>query len=384
MSDYRDDTVETAVIADDAWGGFKGRMIEDYGYLAAALLVSISVLHTDQATAADAVIDRQVGVIVEQAAAHDEAPGSKRGAQTVTESGAIADRVFHRTRAVLTETAAINDDIRMAAAGLVIESAIASDTATGVLHASGLTRETGRLSDSLVRHANELVAEVAAGSDSVSDRLRARVMLVETATIGDEALSAHAAAGHINETAALSDEAHGLLRAVSLTEEVALADASLVSDEVNGQAWVSEADNWAMSRYAPFGFQAATVVDGVVYLAGPGGLYALDGTAEPIEARLQTGKIDTGGTLSRPLNAYLEYTMDGTASVEVVQTQGGQQEQPWAYPLERGSAAVLTNGRVTFGRGLRGRHFAFALNLSAKQAYINDMAVVIEPGSRRI
>lgn len=384
MSDYRDDTVETAVIGDETWGGFKGRLIEDYGYMAAALFVSIGVLHVEQANATDTVIDRHVGVLVEQAEGVGEAFGAMRVAGTIIERAAIGDRVIDRLRAVLAESALMTGEAVMGATDVIAEVATASATSTGVLHADVTVVESGRLSDALVRHASELVADSAAASESITDRLRARDMLDETATITDETPSAHAAFGHVSEAATLSDEAVGLLRAVSLLEETALADAAIVSDAVVGQAWVSEADNWAMSRYEPFGFEAAAVVEGVVYLAGPDGLFALDGDDEVIAGQLLSGKIDAGDRLARPLNAYLEYTMDGAASMAVMQTQGGEQEQTWSYPLERGSVAVLTNSRIAFGRGLRGRHFTFALNLQAQRAYINDLAVLIEPGSRRI
>lgn len=384
MSDYRDDTVETLTASDEVWGGFKGRLIEDYGYLAAALFVSIGVLHTDQATASDAVVDRPVGMIEEQAGARDEVQGAMRTARLVTDSGVLADRVSHRIGAVLTDTGTLADTLTAAGMSLVVESAAASDAAIGVLHARGTIQETGRVRDVLVRHASGLVEDGAGIEDRATGRLRARVVIEEAAAIADEVPHAHAATGHISEHGTLFDEAAGQLHAISLVEDSAQADAVLVSDEVTGQAWVSEAGNWAMSRYAPFGFEAAAVVDGVVYLAGPDGLYALDGVGEPISGHLRTGKVDAGAFRSRPLYAYLEHTLEGAASVEVALTEDGQQEQAWTFPLEREPAAVLTSGRVPFGRGLRGRHFTFALNLDAKRAYINDMTVLIEPGSRRI
>lgn len=385
MSDYRDDTVETAVIGDEAWGGFRGKLVEDYARIAAAMIVSIGVLHTEQAVASDAVIDRHVGMLVEQAAASDEALGAMHVAgATITESGTVRDRVIDRTRAVLTEAGVLADQITIAAGDLVTETAAVSDTLTGVLHAHTTVHEAGRVSDALVRHLAELVAESATAADSVTDRLRAGGLLVEAAALEDETPGAHAAFGHVAEVAALADEASGLLHAATLIEEAAAADAMIVSDEITGQAWVSEADNWAMSRYAPFGFQAAAAVDGVVYLAGPDGLYALDGEAEPIEARLRTGKVDvSGGSLAKPVAMYLEYALAGEIDVTVGQTQSGALQQ-WTYPLPAKPADELTNGRAPFGRGLRGRHFSFELRMAGTSGYINDATVLVEKTSRRI
>jgi hypothetical protein len=79
----------------------------------------------------------------------------------------------------------------------------------------------------------------------------------------------------------------------------------------------------------------------------------------------------------------LEYSLDGQLSVDVGTTQTGYQ-QTFNYVLRKEPSDYLTNGRVIFGRGLRGRHFEFSVNIQGTTAYINDMVVNITKTKRRI
>lgn len=385
MSDYRDDTLETAVARDVAWGGFRGRVSEDYARIAASLFVAIGVLHADQAAASDETFGRHVGFTVEQAAGSDLATGVMHvAAPPIFEVAQARDRVIDRTRATLEEHATIRDDITVRATDVIREQAMLADATFGTLHARVSVFEVGRIRDILVRHVAEVVADSALASDAFITRMRARGLTVESAALLDEAPSAHAALVHVTESVRLTDETTGLLHAASLIEEGATADATIVSHEVTGQAWVSEAENWAMSRYEPFGFEAAAVVDGVVFVSGPGGFFALDGDTEAIEAHLRTGKVDvSGGNLAKPVAMYVEYELDGAVAVTVGQTQSGALQQ-WTYPLPDRPAAELTNARTQFGRGLRGRHFTFELRLTGASGYINDATLLVEKTGRRI
>ena len=47
-------------------------------------------------------------------------------------------------------------------------------------------------------------------------------------------------------------------------------------------------------------------------------------------------------------------------------------------------ADALTNARAVFGRGLRGRHFAYTLRLKGQRAYINDWSVLTAASKRSI
>ena len=114
------------------------------------------------------------------------------------------------------------------------------------------------------------------------------------------------------------------------------------------------------------------------------GLYALDGTNETIDGALVTGTLDlSGGPLVHPLGAYLEYALaEGSASMTVTTTQGGAPAS-YDYALPAEPADALVSGRIDFGKGLRGRHFAFALRLTGRSAEINDLIVAVATTKRR-
>jgi hypothetical protein len=155
-------------------------------------------------------------------------------------------------------------------------------------------------------------------------------------------------------------------------------------DAVPGMAWTANTETWAMSRYAPYSFTSVVVIDGQLFASGPDGVYALSGGTEQITANIRTAKVDVGkGALAHPLNAYLEYELVGTATMSVSQTQAGAVER-YSYVLPQKAAQELTNGRFTFGRGLRGRHFTFELTMTGQRGYINDLSVLVAPTKRRV
>jgi hypothetical protein len=162
------------------------------------------------------------------------------------------------------------------------------------------------------------------------------------------------------------------------------AEDQMVGEPVRAQAWTANTDSWAMSRYDPVPFTALVVIDGALYGLADDGVFALD-TPTAQAAVLRTAPVDVGqGVLAHPLQAFLEYELEeGAASMEVTTTQSGE-AQTYAYALQPEAAKRLTNGRFVFGRGLRGRHFTFALRLDAKRGHINDLSVNVAPTKRRV
>ena len=183
----------------------------------------------------------------------------------------------------------------------------------------------------------------------------------------------------------LGDEVWGTLRARNVvTDELVLWDEVLQTGDY-GQAWTASTQSWAMSRFAPFTFTSLAVIDDVLYGCNSRGVFALDGDTETMTAELRTGAMDmTGGVLAHPLEAHIEYELRGTATFDVTTTQAGT-PATYSYPLNaRPTADALTNARAVFGRGLRGRHFAYTLRLTGQQAYINDWSVLVAPSKRSI
>ena len=384
MSNYRDDTQETAVAGDFTWAGM-GSITEEVARIAGTLAFGLMVMHTSAAAASDEVFGSGAGIIIEQAVASDAVLDTKRGASLTVETVKAGESWRGVLRVLHTDSAVASDEVDGAARALVIEQAQIASEVIAQRSVATLVVESARASDTSTQAASELVADSIAISDFASDKLRARVLALDTATVSDEALGGQRATAPAIDSARISDAVDDHLAASDIAVEGATVEDGTWSNLPDaGQAWTANADTWAMSRYAPYSFTGLAVIDGVAYGMAPDGVYALDDDAETISGRIETGKLDIGqGGLVHPLAAYLEYELDGAAEMDVTTTQSGQAET-YTYTLPAETAGELTNGRFTFGRGLRGRHFSFALRLTGTHGYINDLSVNTAPTKRRV
>lgn len=384
MSSYRDDTQETAVASDFTWAGL-GSIAEESARIVGTLAFGLMVMHASSAVAADEVFDSAVGIIVEQAVASDAVLDAKRAQSLTVERGKVAERWSGVLRVVHQETAAAGDAVLDSTRSITIEQARIADEVIPQRRVSVLVSETARASDTTSQVATELLEESAAAADEATGRLRAKVLAVESAALTDEVFGGQRTAAPVIERARIEAAVTDHLAARDIVTDGAGAEDGTWSNLSDaGQAWTANADTWAMSRYAPYSFASLAVIDGVAYGMAADGVYALDGGAETISGRIQTGKLDIGqGGLVHPLAAYLEYELDGAAEMDVTTTQSGQAET-YTYALPAEAAGELTNGRFTFGRGLRGRHFSFALRITGTHGYINDLSVNSAPTKRRV
>ena len=384
MSNYRDDTQETAVASDFTWAGL-GSIAEESARIVGTLAFGLMVMHASSAVAADEVFDSAVGIIVEQAVASDAVLDAKRAQSLTDERGKVVERWSGVLRVVHEDAATAIDTTLDAMRAVTIEQARIADEVIPQRRVAVLVSETARASDTTSQVATELLEDSAAAADEATGRLRAKVLAVESATLADETFGGQQTAAPVVERARIAATVTDHLAARDIVADGATAEDGTWSNLPDaGQAWTANADIWAMSRYAPYSFSSLAVIDGVAYGMAADGVYALDGGAETISGRIQTGKLDIGqGGLVHPLAAYLEYELDGTAEMDVTTTQSGQAET-YTYTLPQEVAGELTNGRFVFGRGLRGRHFSFALRITGTHGYINDLSVNSAPTKRRV
>lgn len=384
MSNYRDDTQETAVASDFTWTGL-GSIAEESARIVGTLAFGLMVMHASSAVAADQVIDSATGIIGEQAAATDTVLDIKRGQVLTIERAKPAERWTGVLRVVHADTATAGDAVMDAVRSVAIEQARIADEVIASRSVATLVTESARASDSTYQAATELVSDSAAAGDWSGGRLRAKVLALDTAMLADETFGGQQTADPVVERARIAATVTDHLAARDiLVDGVTVEDRTWSNLPDAGQAWTANADTWAMSRYAPYSFAGLAVIDGVAYGMAADGVYALDGGAETISASMKTGKLDIGqGGLVHPLAAYLEYELDGAAEMDVTTTQSGQAET-YTYALPAELAGELTNGRFVFGRGLRGRHFSFALRLTGTHGYINDLSVNTAPTKRRV
>jgi hypothetical protein len=383
MSSYRDDTQETAVARDSVWLGLAS-LTEEVARTTTALVFGLMVLHTDAAVASDAAWDQPGAVIVEHAVASDAVVDALGRHELIIDRASIADSVVARLRVLHQDAAQVGDVFLERTRAMVVERAMAGEQVLAQRRVRSLVDEDARAGDSAPTFGASLVQDAAAAADSTTGMLRAQVLVSEGAAIDDELLDARHSQTPAVEQARAAAQVLDHLRAADVVREDAAAGDEVLGQEAGGQAWTADADGWAMSRYSPLQFASLVVIDGALYGLASDGVYALD-TPTVQAAVIQTARVDVGkGVLVHPLQAFLEYALEGdTAALDVTTTQTGA-AQTYSYLLEPELAGEQTNGRFKFGLGLRGTHFAFTLRLNAARGEVFNLSVDAAPTKRRV
>lgn len=283
------------------------------------------------------------------------------------------------------DTAIASDELFLANLAISKDILRVNDTLFANKIAKVLSADTLTANDNLLLKSHALLSDIATASDNVAGKAMFKSLLTDSAIAGDQSLIyKRSIIVWLDDSAVGTDESVGKLSAINLASDVAVIDDNYLFDGITlGNAWTANTDTWAMSRYSDLPIDRFVVINGKLYGESKDGIYQMDTGTEIVNATIETGKIDFGEALAHPTGAYLEYELNGSASMQVKTTQSGKQ-QSYKYPLPRERADELTNGRILFGRGLRGRHFTFVLNISATHGYLNSLAINALSTKRRI
>lgn len=441
MSSYRDDTQETIVLSSDAFGKTTSGDVEKLSFTE-TILSKVRHNVEEIIRLGDEDLSRRKGRLDSELGFADQVIHSVRKFQLIEEAFILADHSFVKQSELITEDLGLGEVEQVSYKTVHIEPFKVADAHFTYKTAFQSISDRLKLSDSLhaLSRSSDLIEESLVLSDSTRDKLK--TLIVETLGLGQELEQHNLVYSQVSESFKLHDRA---VRIVSdtiedtirfgdefqkLSDTVELVVESLVfSDQVSGQrkvrslaesslsfselvegakrakssvtelvfldaeysdnqnivgAWTTTADGWNMSRYYDFPYEELIVISGRLYGVTATGIEELKHGAQSITAKIKTAKLDLGnGGLIHPESMILEYSLDGQLSVDVGTTQTGYQ-QTFNYALKKEPSDYLTNGRVIFGRGLRGRHFEFAVNIEGSTAYINDMVVNITKTKRRI
>ena len=384
MSNYRDDIQETAVASDGTQGRARS-LTEDHALATSTLLTRIRLFTTEMAVASDEVVDQSLMPVVERATVNDLTTGIVRRNEQITDTLKFSDQIRSRMKLVLTDQANATETLIDRCKLIHRDTANVSDSIIGQRRVKSLPTDSAKVTDQASKIVGEQIQDTLVASDSVQDRIYAMHQATDSIIISDSAIGQRKVRTLVTEPAYGIDTVQDRLYAsLQVTELVLMEDQVSSSYGAQGQAWTANADSWAMSRYSPYTFSSITVIDGKLYGVAEDGIYALAGGSTAITGHIKTGKLDLGqGNLVHPLAAYLEYDLVGSAEMDVTTTQSGRSET-YTYVLSNALANELTSGRFVFGRGLRGRHFSFNLQISGEQGYINDLNIEVAPAKRRI
>ena len=337
----------------------------------------------------DELRDSKLLLITDTLKVSDSTYGKHYNSSLVSEKLRISDSVSsHRlVTDIVEETAALTDSVQERLKVVTTESLIAKDTNVGTLKARTNLREKVKISAKLLGVNKSLVEESLHLFDEPYGIRKVFDEVLESAQLNDELIQSNHHTELVQESVVASDYSVGILHAQTHITDIVLIDDEVVGENVvSDWAWTANTDTWGTSRYSDYPYECLVVIDGVLYGSNASGVYALDSNQE-LDAKVSTAKIDLGeGALVHPNAAYLEYALSGddkSLSISVGTSQSGDQNS-YTYRMVEEKADYLTNGRVLFGRGLRGRHFSFELSIRAEAAQINDLSVDFTKTKRRI
>lgn len=441
MSNYRDDTQETIVLSSDAFGKVRSGDVESFSFTE-TILSKVRHNVDEIIRLSDEDLSRRKGRLDSALGFSEQVFHSVRKFQLIEEVLGLADHSFVKQSELITEDLGLGEVEQVGYKVMHIEPFKVADAHFTYKTAFQSISDRLKLSDSLhaLSRSSDLIEESLVLSDSTRDKLK--TLIVETLGLGQELEQYNLVHSQVSDSFKLRDSVVRLVRDTvedsfrisdefkKLSGTIELVVESLVfSDQVSGQrmvqslaesslsfsesidgikratssvtellflddeyhdgreiigAWTTTADGWNMSRYYDFPYEELIVIDGQLYGVTATGIEELKQGSGVVAAQIKTARLDLGdGGLVHPESMILEYSLDGQLSVDVGTTQTGYQ-QTFNYVLRKEPSDYLTNGRVVFGRGLRGRHFEFSVNIEGKTAYINDMVVNIAKTKRRI
>lgn len=384
MSNYRDDIIETAIASDKTWLNL-GVITEEIAKVTATTFFFLSILVSESAAAQESVFGFRGYTTYETVSAQEIVNGNKTTLSLTSESAKAKDYLYFNFSSLTIEQAMLTDTDLSHIRSMVYEQVKTQDFDLSKRYVNYTVQEKAKASDNVFAYQSHQTIDYANFVDSIYTKLSAFNLVEETLNAIDTDLSTVTNYNLTIESIVAHDSVFGKLNAHGLVVETAYALDQVLLHEKRGQAWVANIDTWAMSRYAPFSFDGVAVINGKLYTWNDQGVYLSGIEGESISAKVQTSKLDFGDSLVHPTAAYLEYQMSGSEKkmqIAVTTTQSGQ-PTTYQYLLPNEQSDYLTNGRVLFGRGLRGRHFSFEVALQATSAQINALSIEYMPTARR-
>lgn len=287
---------------------------------------------------------------------------------------------------LIEEVLAASDHVQEKLRSGLVEQIHIADSIAGIKLSSQVIHDRLNAQDAIFAKVREAIQDSVQVADLFQTNSYLKQSIEESLWIEDAVLAIGNNRNLITDSIIIQDGFNDRLHAQQNIDEWLFAEDDIQDNRSTGNAWTANVDNWAMSRYSDFNYSSLVVVNGQLIGLNDQGIFVLDGQ-ETVQGEISTGAIDLGkGKLVHPLGAYLEYELSGedkALSVTVGTTQSGTQQQ-YTYVMPNEAAQNLTNGRVMFGRGLRGRHFSFTVSVKGSHAYLNDFNIDLTKTNRRV
>lgn len=361
--------VDSIKIKDFSFAKYKTNL-EDSIVIADELRSTIQVTHQDSLQLSEQYVDQNTA------------------SSFIQDSLKVRDVVssYKTANSLIEDTLSIQDTVNDTLKNIITERLVLSDETVSFNKTSQQINDKLKVQDSSFIKFADLIHDQVVISDSIKTVNRFNDLIQDSLILSDVFIELSQPIDLIRDNLTIKDESSGFKKAKGQINDTLFIDDEVIDNHDSYIAW-SSSDSWDMSRYDAFNYEQLVVIDGRLYGVTASGIESLDYGHAEIAARVEMPKIDiSGGSLAHPLGMYFEYSLEGNSkslTVDVGTTQSGNYQQ-YQYALSAEQSAQLTNGRVLFGRGLRGRHFNFTINMLGKFGYINDLSIDIAQTKRRV
>lgn len=386
MSEYRDDALDSIRLSDSTWLIVKSTNAIEVLRLTDSTQLKLTINHQDQFSLSDSTADGSVLNAYDHFTLSDSVSGQRIATSYALDQIKWSDTTRLFQAVFVEDEIQLNDSTSIRLRNNVVDRIHLSEEITAKRLVTSYVSDKFKLLDLANSvYTEQLVDSILLGDDTQS-KLYSTAYTIDSFTLGDVDLSSVQLFNHAIDSIQLKDAVQSKLTARTDSNDYFSLYDQIKDSKEYGQAWTANTDTWAMSRYMPYAFDGLTVINDKLYGWNAKGVFLMDAPSSSIQGFIQTGKLDFGESLVHPTAAFLEYEMSGVAKqldIAVTTTQSGQ-PSTYTYMLPKETADHLTNGRVSFGRGLRGRHFSFGISILAQSAKINSLSLEFTKTARRI
>lgn len=342
----------------------------------------------DTITSQDAIIGDTYGSFNSDSVFISDAPGSVLSIrQSRTDVVVVSDVLSSELSALLVDSVTLLDVLIGSSElkGQLNDSVFLTENLTSILGAHTEAQDTIFITDSIAAgfiysNIDEIIL-----SDNLAGYLLAHTATTDFITANEILSSSYAVYGSLTDSCVLTDGLYGTLILVGDFEDNTLIVDALI--DVNQKIVVINADTNAVSTYT----FTQTVTDlayfnGILYLAGPGGLYTLDSTSDvdgQINWTIKTGFSNLGTeSLKRVHDINVQGRTNGTIQCNVIANRSGQKQSYGPFILPSASRASYRDGVIKIGKGISSDYLQFQVT-GTGQAEIDQMRLVVIPLNRR-
>jgi len=342
-----------------------------------------TLLASDSLTALDSAVTSDTVVVTDVLTARLAISASRADTATATDSLGAG------WSGVSSDTVRASDGLvtQISPAGLV-DGVTLTDQTTVRATFSSSTTDTVRAGDEIGSGAAGMTTDTVRAADVITGTiLLADRPLVDTVTISEVwtgAVSVYAALP--GDTVNASDTLTSRLTLVGVLSDTVLAGDTL-ADAAYQVLVVTNADTGAASTYT----LTPTVTGlaeyrGVLYLAGPDGLYALDADEDVdgvVVWTLRTGFSNLGSDLLKRIHdVNVQGRTTGDTTLQVISDRTGIKQESPVYTLPPLTRTAYRDGVIKVGKGIQSVYWALQLQ-GEGPAETDQVRVVVEPLSRR-